>query len=230
MCSAAARAAASRQRRARAGALVACEAGAAGDLPSTVGSARWAFSVRPVSGWGAAGERQRATAGWLAALPVFEPHWQARGARRRGAGRRPAATAMRCGAAALRPANSAPGGAERADTDGAGARQRLDRVGRAAVRLCGRARVLREELGRRLPQPLVLGAVRGVRGRAGCRADLRGCARPAARAGPGTPGWPQQCLRCFSWATLLKLLLPCHATAAMEFMSPVRRAMSAECV
>lgn len=51
MCSAGARAAASRQRRARAGALVACEAGAAGDLPSTVGSARWAFSVRPVSGW-----------------------------------------------------------------------------------------------------------------------------------------------------------------------------------
>jgi len=136
--------------------------------------------------------------------------------------------AVRCGGA---PAGELSArGAGRADTDGAGARQRLGRVGRAAVRLCGRARVLREELGRRLPQPLVLGAVRGVRGRAGCRADLRGCARPAARAGPGTPGWPQQCLRCFSWATLLKLLLPCHATAAMEFMSPVRRAMSAECV
>ncbi|KAK9835048.1 hypothetical protein WJX81_007145 [Elliptochloris bilobata] len=58
------------------GALVADEAGAAGNLPSTVLGARWAFSVRPVSGWGAAHERQRATAGWLAALPVFEPHWQ----------------------------------------------------------------------------------------------------------------------------------------------------------
>jgi hypothetical protein len=108
-CSAAARAAASRQRRACAGALVACEAGAAGDLPSTVGSARWAFSVRPVSGWGAADERQRATAGWLAALPVFEPHWQARGARRPGAGCHSAAPAVRCGAAAPRPASSAPG-------------------------------------------------------------------------------------------------------------------------
>lgn len=60
------------------GALVADETGAAGDLPSTVAGARWAFSVRPVSGWGAPQEQQRATAGWLAALPVFEPHWQAR--------------------------------------------------------------------------------------------------------------------------------------------------------
>lgn len=60
------------------GALVANEAGAAGVLPSTVPSAQWAFSVRPVAGWGAPAERQKATAGWLAALPVFEPHWQAR--------------------------------------------------------------------------------------------------------------------------------------------------------
>ena len=60
--------------------LVADETGAAGDLPSTVTGARWAFSVRPVSGWGAPREQQRATAGWLAALPVFEPHWQARAA------------------------------------------------------------------------------------------------------------------------------------------------------
>ena len=62
------------------GALAADEAGAAGDLPSTVAGARWAFSVRPVSGWGAPQAQQRATAGWLAALPVFEPHWQARAA------------------------------------------------------------------------------------------------------------------------------------------------------
>ena len=58
------------------GAIVRQEAGAGGSLPSTVGSCRWAFSVRPVVGWGDAGARQKATAGWLAALPVFEPHWQ----------------------------------------------------------------------------------------------------------------------------------------------------------
>jgi tocopherol cyclase len=59
------------------GALAARGAGAAGDLASTVESCRWAFKVEPRSGWGAgAGGRQRATAGWLAALPVFEPHWQ----------------------------------------------------------------------------------------------------------------------------------------------------------
>ena len=58
------------------GSIVRAEAGAAGSLPSTVDSCRWAFSVRPVVGWGDAGGRQKATAGWLAALPVFEPHWQ----------------------------------------------------------------------------------------------------------------------------------------------------------
>jgi tocopherol cyclase len=37
----------------------------------------WAFSVTPRAGWGGgARQAQRATAGWLAALPVFEPHWQ----------------------------------------------------------------------------------------------------------------------------------------------------------
>lgn len=59
-----------------AGAIVAREDGASGDLPSTVPSCRWAFSVEPQFGWGDAGEDQKATAGWLAALPVFEPHWQ----------------------------------------------------------------------------------------------------------------------------------------------------------
>lgn len=58
------------------GRLVAAEAGAAGTLPSTVPSCSWAFSVRPETGWSGAGGRQRATAGWLASLPVFEPHWQ----------------------------------------------------------------------------------------------------------------------------------------------------------
>jgi tocopherol cyclase len=58
------------------GSIVRAEAGATGVLPSTVDSCRWAFSVRPVVGWGDTDGRQKATAGWLAALPVFEPHWQ----------------------------------------------------------------------------------------------------------------------------------------------------------
>ena len=45
----------------------------AGRSPAQV---RWAFSVRPVYGWGDESGVQKATAGWLAALPVFEPHWQ----------------------------------------------------------------------------------------------------------------------------------------------------------
>ncbi|EIE26754.1 tocopherol cyclase [Coccomyxa subellipsoidea C-169] len=58
------------------GSLVADEAGARGDLRSTVPSAQWAFSVTPIDGWGPRAGKQQATAGWLAALPVFEPHWQ----------------------------------------------------------------------------------------------------------------------------------------------------------
>jgi Tocopherol cyclase len=54
------------------------EAGAGGYLPSTAESCRWAFSVEPLDGWGDSGGQQKATAGWLAALPVFEPHWQVR--------------------------------------------------------------------------------------------------------------------------------------------------------
>lgn len=42
----------------------------------TVKSARWEYSTRPVYGWGDVGSKQKATAGWLAAFPVFEPHWQ----------------------------------------------------------------------------------------------------------------------------------------------------------
>ena len=60
-----------------AGRIIKAEEGAGGSLPSTVASASWAFQVSPVFGWGDEGERQKATAGWLAALPVFEPHWQA---------------------------------------------------------------------------------------------------------------------------------------------------------
>jgi hypothetical protein len=44
-----------------------------------VGDVSWAFSVTPRAGWGGGPTaKQRSTAGWLAALPVFEPHWQAR--------------------------------------------------------------------------------------------------------------------------------------------------------
>ncbi|KAE8056601.1 hypothetical protein FH972_013356 [Carpinus fangiana] len=42
----------------------------------TVKTARWEYSTRPTYGWGNVGSKQKSTAGWLAAFPVFEPHWQ----------------------------------------------------------------------------------------------------------------------------------------------------------
>lgn len=42
----------------------------------TVKTARWEYSTRPVFGWGDVMSKQKSTAGWLAAFPVFEPHWQ----------------------------------------------------------------------------------------------------------------------------------------------------------
>ncbi|KAJ3692244.1 hypothetical protein LUZ60_012594 [Juncus effusus] len=42
----------------------------------TVKSARWRYSTKPVYGWGDVKSKQKSTAGWLAAFPVFEPHWQ----------------------------------------------------------------------------------------------------------------------------------------------------------
>ncbi|KAL2631964.1 hypothetical protein R1flu_016650 [Riccia fluitans] len=42
----------------------------------TVDTIRWEYSTRPIYGWGDTGGEQKATAGWLAAFPVFEPHWQ----------------------------------------------------------------------------------------------------------------------------------------------------------
>ncbi|XP_031373715.1 tocopherol cyclase, chloroplastic [Punica granatum] len=42
----------------------------------TVKTACWEYSTRPVYGWGDVGSTQKPTAGWLAAFPVFEPHWQ----------------------------------------------------------------------------------------------------------------------------------------------------------
>ena len=59
-----------------AGALDSDDASAAGDLPPNVQSLKWAYSTRTIYGWGNAKQDQKATAGWLAALPVFEPHWQ----------------------------------------------------------------------------------------------------------------------------------------------------------
>ncbi|MGC1306871.1 MAG: tocopherol cyclase family protein [Phormidesmis sp.] len=38
--------------------------------------AQWQYTVQPISGWGPAGVRSRATAGWLSYLPVFDPGWQ----------------------------------------------------------------------------------------------------------------------------------------------------------
>jgi len=57
------------------GSIVATDA--PGSLGSTVRKCRWSYTTTPLYGWGESGEgRQRSTAGWLAALPVFEPHWQ----------------------------------------------------------------------------------------------------------------------------------------------------------
>lgn len=58
------------------GALDSDDATAAGELPPNVKSIKWAYSTRSIYGWGDSGTGQKATAGWLAALPVFEPHWQ----------------------------------------------------------------------------------------------------------------------------------------------------------
>ncbi|CAL5022632.1 unnamed protein product [Urochloa decumbens] len=41
-----------------------------------VQTARWEYSTRPVYGWGDVESKQLSTAGWLAAFPFFEPHWQ----------------------------------------------------------------------------------------------------------------------------------------------------------
>lgn len=46
------------------------------DHAKIVNTARWEYSTCPVYGWGSVNNKQKATAGWLAAFPVFEPHWQ----------------------------------------------------------------------------------------------------------------------------------------------------------
>lgn len=46
------------------------------DYVDIVKTARWEYSTRPIFGWGNVDSKQKSTAGWLAAFPVFEPHWQ----------------------------------------------------------------------------------------------------------------------------------------------------------
>ncbi|KAH9604418.1 hypothetical protein KSS87_010164 [Heliosperma pusillum] len=46
------------------------------DYAKTVKTARWEYSTQPVYGWGNVSSKQKSTAGWLAAFPIFEPHWQ----------------------------------------------------------------------------------------------------------------------------------------------------------
>ena len=38
--------------------------------------ASWSYEVTPLLGWGGDGDRQYSAAGWLAAVPVFDPHYQ----------------------------------------------------------------------------------------------------------------------------------------------------------
>lgn len=58
------------------GRIVSREAGVVPGPAPSVASARWDFQVTPRLGWGSPGQRQLSTAGWLAAVPIFEPHWQ----------------------------------------------------------------------------------------------------------------------------------------------------------
>lgn len=44
--------------------------------PGTGRSARWAYDIEPIDGWGDRGKTQQSTAGWLSFLPIFEPGWQ----------------------------------------------------------------------------------------------------------------------------------------------------------
>ncbi|GAX74585.1 hypothetical protein CEUSTIGMA_g2033.t1 [Chlamydomonas eustigma] len=57
------------------GRIVAREEGTAGRAVSTVKACSWDISIQPCSGWGENGN-QKATAGWLSILSIFEPHWQ----------------------------------------------------------------------------------------------------------------------------------------------------------
>eukprot|EP00241_Pyramimonas_parkeae_P004526 CAMPEP_0114272710 /NCGR_PEP_ID=MMETSP0058-20121206/28637_1 /TAXON_ID=36894 /ORGANISM="Pyramimonas parkeae, CCMP726" /LENGTH=882 /DNA_ID=CAMNT_0001391973 /DNA_START=28 /DNA_END=2676 /DNA_ORIENTATION=- len=59
------------------GQLSAERGGAGPGPPSTVDTCKWSYATETVYGWGGnSSQKQLSTAGWLAALPVFEPHWQ----------------------------------------------------------------------------------------------------------------------------------------------------------
>jgi tocopherol cyclase len=59
------------------GSIISNEAGTSGAPLSTVSSCSWDLEIRPMTGWGGEnGGPQKATAGWLSVLSVFEPHWQ----------------------------------------------------------------------------------------------------------------------------------------------------------
>jgi tocopherol cyclase len=44
--------------------------------PGTGQTARWAYSIQPVYGWGQPDRPQQSTAGWLSQFQIFEPGWQ----------------------------------------------------------------------------------------------------------------------------------------------------------
>jgi tocopherol cyclase len=46
------------------------------NLPGHDQPTRWCYRTVPVYGWGNANGFQQSTAGWLSALPIFEPGWQ----------------------------------------------------------------------------------------------------------------------------------------------------------
>lgn len=46
------------------------------DYTEIVKTASWEYSTQPIYGWGDVNSKQKSTAGWPAAFPVFEPHWQ----------------------------------------------------------------------------------------------------------------------------------------------------------
>jgi tocopherol cyclase len=44
--------------------------------PGTGQTARWAYAIQPIYGWGNPNQAQQSTAGWLSQFQIFEPGWQ----------------------------------------------------------------------------------------------------------------------------------------------------------
>lgn len=44
--------------------------------PGTGQTAKWAYSIEPIYGWGQPDRSQQSTAGWLSQFQIFEPGWQ----------------------------------------------------------------------------------------------------------------------------------------------------------